>query len=129
MKLMGWAIALAAAALTPVAAVAQGTEAAAPATATPAAPAPAGVPADAASAPTPAATPATPAIDHVAPTPGIGVPDGRMGIQDQVTEIGQQAAGFHNNWLLTLCVIISLFVLALLVYTIVRYRRGANPTP
>ena len=52
-----------------------------------------------------------------------------MGIQDQVTEVGQQAASFHNNWLLTLCVIISLFVLALLVWTIVRFRRGANPTP
>jgi cytochrome c oxidase subunit 2 len=46
-----------------------------------------------------------------------------------VTEVGQQAAGFHNNWLLTLCVVISLFVLALLVWTILRYRRGANPTP
>ena len=46
-----------------------------------------------------------------------------------MTEVGQQAAGFHNNWLLTLCVVISLFVLALLVWTIVRYRRGANPTP
>ena len=52
-----------------------------------------------------------------------------MGLQDQVTEVGQQAASFHNNWLLLLCVVISLFVLALLVWTILRYRRGANPTP
>ena len=127
MKLMGWAIALAAAGLTPATAMAQAPQEA-PATApAPAAPAPVTAPADAAAAA--AATPAAPAIDHVAPTPGIGVPDGRMGIQEQVTEIGAQAAGFHNNWLLTLCVIISLFVLALLVYTIVRYRRGANPTP
>ena len=104
------------------------TPAAAPAAAPAlAAPAPVTAPADAAAAP--AATPAAPAIDHVAPTPGIGVPDGRMGIQDQVTELGAEAAAFHNNWLLTLCVIISLFVLALLAYTIVRYRRGANPTP
>jgi cytochrome c oxidase subunit 2 len=129
MKLMGWAIALAAAALTPAAAGAQGTAATAPqaASAAPVAatPAPAGTPADAA-----ATTPApAPAIDHAAPTPGIGIPDGRMGLQDQVTVVGEQAASFHNNWLLTLCVIISLFVLALLVYTIVRYRRGANPTP
>ncbi len=42
-----------------------------------------------------------------------------MGIQDQVTELGQEPASFHNNWLLTLCVVISLFVLALLVWTIV----------
>jgi cytochrome c oxidase subunit 2 len=128
MKLMGWAIALAAAGLTPVAALAQAPQPAAPAAApAPAAPAPVTTPADTAATPAPA-TPA-PAIDHVAPTEGIGVPDGRMGLQEQVTELGQQAASFHNNWLLTLCVIISLFVLALLVYTIVRYRRGANPTP
>ena len=129
MKLMGWAIALAAAALTPGAAMAQTPEAAAPpvtAAPAPASPAPAGAPADAAA---PAATPAAPAIDHVAPTPGIGVPDGRLGVQDQVTELGQQAASFHDNWLLTLCVIISLFVLVLLVWTILRFRRGANPTP
>ena len=117
MKLMGWAIALAVAGLTPAA-----VSAAAPQVATapaPAAPAPAGAPADAAA---PAATPAAPAIDHVAPTPGIGVPDGRMGIQDQVTELGQQAADFHNNWLLLMCAVISIFVLALLVWTILRYR-------
>ena len=29
--------------------------------------------------------------------------------------IGKRAAGFHNNWLLALCVIISLFVLVLLL--------------
>jgi cytochrome c oxidase subunit 2 len=128
MKLMGWAIALAAAALTPMAALAQATEVAAPqvtAPPSPAAPAPALAPADAAA---PAATPA-PAIDHAAPTPGIGQPDGSMGLTPQVTQLGQEAADFHDYWLLTLCVIISLFVLALLVYTIVRYRRGANPTP
>jgi len=130
---MGWAIALAAFGLSPAAALAQSTEAA-PATLTsapaPAVPAPAGVPAD--STATPAAdavaAPAA-AIDHAAPSPGVGVPDGRMGLQDQFTEVGEQAASFHNNWLLTLCVVISLFVLALLVYTIIRYRRGANPTP
>ncbi len=131
MKLMGWAIALAAAGLTP-AAIAQAPAATAPevtAAPAPATPAPAGVPADATTAtPAPAAAPAA-AIDHAAPTPGIGVPDGRMGVQDQVTEVGQQAASFHNNWLLTLCIGISLFVLGLLVYTIIRYRRGANPTP
>jgi cytochrome c oxidase subunit 2 len=125
MKLMGWAIALAAAAMTPAAAGAQAPQAAEP-QAAPAAPAAAtaAAPADAAAAPA-----AGPSIDYAAPTPGIGVPDGRMGLQDQVTEVGQQAASFHNNWLLLLCVVISLFVLALLVWTILRYRRGANPTP
>ncbi len=107
--------------------MAQAPQAAAPQAApAPAAPAPVAASADAAAT---APAPAAPAIDFAAPTDGIGVPDGRMGLQDQVTAIGQQAASFHNNWLLTLCVIISLFVLALLTYTILRYRRGANPTP
>jgi cytochrome c oxidase subunit 2 len=126
MKLMGWAIALAAAGLTPVAASAQATEAAQPqvTSAAPAATTPAPAAADAAATPTP-----TPSIDFAAPTPGIGVPDGRKGVQDQVTAVGQQAADFHDNWLLVMCAVISVFVLALLLWTIVRYRRGANPTP
>jgi cytochrome c oxidase subunit 2 len=63
------------------------------------------------------------------PTPGIGEPDGRMGLQDQFTPIGEEAAAFHNGPLLWLCAIISAFVLLLLLYTMVRYRRGANPNP
>ena len=65
----------------------------------------------------------------MAPTPGIGMPDGSKGIQPQVTPIGEEAAAFHDNLLLPLCAIISIFVLGLLVYAIVRFRRGANPTP
>ncbi len=124
MKLMGWAIALAAAGLTPAAAGAQ-TPAAAQPQVTSAAPAAA----PAAANPAPAAATPAPSIDYVAPTPGIGVPDGRKGVQDQVTALGQQAADFHNGSLLLMCAVISLFVLALLLWTIVRYRRGANPTP
>jgi cytochrome c oxidase subunit 2 len=132
MRLIGWAIALAAAGLTPAAAQTN-----------------AGAPAQNALAagPTAAATPpagtaqnpgkpdaAQPAIvygsvGHVIPTPGIGEPDGRKGIQEQVTPIGREAAAFHNNWLLLLCAIISVFVLALLLYAMIRFRRGANPTP
>jgi cytochrome c oxidase subunit 2 len=64
------------------------------------------------------------------PTAGVGEPaDGRMAIQDQVTPIGREAVAFHNNWLLTLCAIISVFVLILLLVALVRFRRGANPTP
>jgi cytochrome c oxidase subunit 2 len=117
MKLIGWAMALAAAGLTPAAA--QAPSAAAPASsaaaqesASPAAPIPAAAPAQ-----------VTP------PTPGVGVPVGGKGIQEQVTGIGRQAASFHNNWLLLLCALISLFVLGLLAYTMVRYRRGAHPVP
>ena len=66
----------------------------------------------------------------VAPNPEYGVPvPGSMGIQHQVTGIGREAAGFHNNILLVLCAAISLLVLVLLAYTMIRYRRGRNPTP
>jgi cytochrome c oxidase subunit 2 len=52
-----------------------------------------------------------------------------MGLQDQFTPVGREAAAFHNNWLLLMCALISLFVLALLVWTMVRYRRSAHPVP
>jgi len=129
MKLMRWAIALTAIGLTPVTVGAQTPTAAAPqaaATPTAAAPAPAEIAAPGAApvAPVPA-----PAIQFAAPTPGIGIPDGRKGIQDQVTEIGRDAAAFHNGPLLIMCAAISLFVLILLGYTMVKFRRGANPIP
>ncbi len=114
MKYPGWAIALAAVVTTP--ALAAAPQAAAPQATTQQAATAAAVPA----APTPAAT---------APTPGIGVPDGRLGLQDQVTQLGQQAADFHDYWLLTLCVVMSIVVLALLLWVLVRYNRRANPTP
>ena len=63
----------------------------------------------------------------VAPTPGIGEPDGRMGIQDQVTPIGREAAAFHDNWLLPLCALISVFVLALLLWAMIRYPPRRQP--
>ena len=143
MKYLGWAIALAAAGLTPTASGAQTpTEAAPQATptpqsATPAAEAPAtptasadaigsqaNVPATAVPAPGPA-----PAISFAAPTPGVGIPNGDIGIQQQVTAVGQGAAAFHNGPLLIMCAGISLFVLLLLGYTMIKFRRSANPTP
>src|SRR4051812_28860242 len=104
MRLIGWAIALAAAGLTPAAmaqapASAPGQSAAAT-TATP----PAGT---AQSATQPDAAQPAPVVygtpGHMIPTPGIGEPDGRKGIQMQVTPIGEEAATFHNIWLLPLC--------------------------
>ncbi len=130
MKLMGWAIALTAIGLTPATLGAQTPPAAAPqAAATPvaAAPAPTAAPAPAAA---PVAAPvAAPAIDYAAPVRGIGAPDGRKGIQQQVTEVGQDAASFHNGPLLIMCAAISIFVLILLGWTMVKFRRGANPIP
>ena len=66
---------------------------------------------------------------RTAPTVSIGQPDGRMLLQEQVGEIGQEAAFFHNQILLPLITFISLIVLALMLYVIVRYRRSAHPVP
>ena len=129
MRLIGWAIALAAAGLTPAAAqttAAAPTQNASTASATP----PAGTAQDATKPD--AAQPAAfipGSVGHALPTPGIGEPDGRKGIQNQVTPIGQEALGFHNNWLLPLCALISVIVLGLLLWAMIRFRRGANPTP
>ena len=130
MKLTGWLIALAATALVPATAGAA-TAAEPQAATTPAEAAPTDAIDPAASAVPatgPAAVPA-PSIDYAAPTPGVGIPDGRKGLQEQVTEVGREAAAFHDNWLLLMCAAISIFVLILLGYTMVRYRRGRNPTP
>ena len=118
---------MAAAGLTPAAA--QAPTAAAPpaieASATPSA----AEPGAAVAAPAPGATPVVVVPEDVAPTPGIGVPDGRKGIQYQVTPIGREAASFHDGPLLWMCAIISLFVLGLLGYAMVKFRRSANPVP
>jgi len=118
MRLIGWAIALAAAGLTPASAGAQ--------TGSPTENAPAAT----ASAPSAAQSAIVyGSVGHMIPTTGIGEPDGRKGVQNQVTPIGEEAASFHNNWLLPLCAAISALVLILLVVALFRFRRSANPTP
>jgi cytochrome c oxidase subunit 2 len=76
---------------------------------------------------------AAPAVAAPAPTPpqtGIGQPDGDYyGLQQPVSPIGERGLWFHNVILVPLITIISLFVLGLLLWVIVRYRRGANPVP
>jgi cytochrome c oxidase subunit 2 len=59
----------------------------------------------------------------------IGQPTGAMHFQPQVTPIGEEALWFHNWILMPLITIITLLVLGLLLWVIVRYRRGANPIP
>jgi len=77
-----------------------------------------------------AAPAAAPAFEYAAPTPGLGQPvDGRMGLQEQVTEIGQQGALLHNYILLPIITVISLFVLGLMLWAMSRYRAAANPVP
>jgi cytochrome c oxidase subunit 2 len=94
----------------------------------------------AATAPTSTAAPATAApaslllaqdgAPAMAMEPGIGHPlDGKVSIQQQVTKNGLRAHHFHDVILFPLITIISLFVLALLVWVVIRYRRAANPIP
>ncbi len=138
MKLIGWAIALAAVLATPAAAQSAnaGSQPAATATAgnematdqlgT-------GGPAEAATGTGPnAAVPlaAEKPFEYDAPTAGAGEPvPGGWSTQYQATDVGRDAADFHNHWLLLLCGVISVVVLGLLLYAMIRFRRGANPVP
>lgn len=62
--------------------------------------------------------------------PMIGQPtDGLMRIQPQVTKNGLRAHWFHDRILFPLITIVSLFVLALLVLVMVRFRAARNPIP
>jgi len=68
-------------------------------------------------------------VPRTTPTEGIGQPDGRWWLPDQVSPIGEEAAWFNDMILVPLVVGISIFVMALLAWVIIRYRKGANPTP
>jgi cytochrome c oxidase subunit II len=63
------------------------------------------------------------------PTPGIGQPADRIGLQPQETENGLYAAWFHNGILVPVITVICLLVLALLLVVVARYNRRANPAP
>lgn len=52
-----------------------------------------------------------------------------ISFQNQYSEDGEYALWMHNAILLPVITIISLFVLGLLLWVVVRYRRAANPTP
>lgn len=147
MKLIGWAIALAAAIATPAASqrtavdLPRSGEAVDQNSATPASPTnetvadPHGIGlADEVAtetgldAPVPLA--ANKPFEYAVPTPGYGLPEiGGWSTQRQVTDVGERAAAFHDNWLLLLCAVISVIVLALLLFAMVRFRRSASPIP
>ena len=139
----GWASGLKAAAIVVAitmagASAAQDVAPAAPAPATTAAPdvaAPAAppAPADVAAAATPAAAPMDSALagyERMKPTPGVGmpVPQG-IAIQDQFTPIGQEAKFLLEKILNPIIGIISVFVLALMAWVVIRYRSAAVETP
>jgi cytochrome c oxidase subunit 2 len=116
--------------MAPAAAIAA-APAAAPAATTTAAAAPAS---DQAAAPAAATTgntaaPAVAAPAATAPSADFGQPRDLIALQPQVTEIGESGLWFHDVILMPLITIISVFVLLLLLWVVIRYRRGANPTP
>jgi cytochrome c oxidase subunit 2 len=60
----------------------------------------------------------------------IGQPtSGAIDLQPGVTPLREQAIFFHNVILLPIITVITLFVLALLVWVVVRYNKRANPVP
>ncbi len=63
------------------------------------------------------------------PTPGIGQPTDRIGLQPQFTDIGREAVWFHNSILMPIITVITIFVLLLLVWVVIRYNRRSNPVP
>jgi cytochrome c oxidase subunit 2 len=80
----------------------------------------------AAGTPSPAAS--APASD-ARPVAGIGQPDDRYGLQTQFAPIGREAAWFHDTLLVPITTAISVFVLGLLLFVIVRFRRSVHPVP
>jgi cytochrome c oxidase subunit II len=64
------------------------------------------------------------------PVAGVGQPvDEHISLQPQFTPNGREALFFHDMILVPVIVAISIFVLALLIWVMIRYRRGANPIP
>lgn len=76
-------------------------------------------------APAPAAT-----FDHAKPEADIGQPQPEaIHLQPQVTDIGKEAAWMHDVILMPIITVISILVLALLIWVMIRYRAKANPIP
>ncbi|WP_242414642.1 cytochrome c oxidase subunit II [Sphingomonas panni] len=63
-------------------------------------------------------------------TPHVGQPSDRaVDLQQQFTPNGREAKAFHNHILMPVIVVISLLVLFLLAYVVIRFRESANPVP
>ena len=70
------------------------------------------------------------AVSRMAPTAGKGMPvDSGIFFQDQYSPNGDYALWMHDAVLMPVIAIISLLVLLLLLFVIVRYNRRANPVP
>lgn len=78
----------------------------------------------------PAAAPKVEATPETPPVAGVGMPvNEAIHLQDQVTPNGRKALWMHNYILVPMMVGISLLVMLLLLFVIVRFRRAANPNP
>ena len=82
------------------------------------------------------AAPAAGSYTPMAPTPGKGMPTSyqddplkSMTFQDQYTQDGAYALFMHDYILMPVITVISIFVLFLLLYVVVKFRRGVNPVP
>ncbi|MGE4322875.1 MAG: cytochrome c oxidase subunit II [Sphingobium sp.] len=76
----------------------------------------------------PAAAVAAP--PRMKPTEGIGMPrPGEVTLQEQFSPTGHTARWLHDKLLLPLCIGISVFVLLLMLYAMVKFRASANPVP
>jgi len=53
----------------------------------------------------------------------------QVGMMQPASTMAQEMMAFHNNLLLPIITVISLFVLALLIYVMVRFNERANPSP
>lgn len=66
----------------------------------------------------------------MAPTPGKGMPvEAGTTFQTQFSDTGRQALWMHDNIVMWILIGVSLFVLALLVYVVIRFNHRANPVP
>lgn len=78
----------------------------------------------------PAAAQTVETLARMVPVPGKGMPiDGAFGFQDQYSPIGDYALWMHDAILMPLITVITLFVLGLMLWVMVRYNKRTNKTP
>ncbi|MEJ5978612.1 cytochrome c oxidase subunit II [Novosphingobium sp. PS1R-30] len=64
------------------------------------------------------------------PTEGVGMPiDGAIHLQNQYSPLGEYGHWIHNDVLMPIITIITILVLALIIWVIVRFNAKANPVP
>lgn len=64
------------------------------------------------------------------PTPGVGMPvDGGIHLQSQFAPLGEYGAWIYNDVLTPIIFAITVLILGLLLFVIIRFNRRANPVP